>query len=174
MDPMVEKSVGSSPKHLAAGGYARLAQTLRGNVPTIDSVGILTAANPSGRQSDARENIRCNAELLHDLATYAVRQTRGKFGRLENPCVVSNLPRVKLVELGVKYAQDTVIFARRKGGERLGMGFELICTDAKRGTVGNVEATRSMFLEPRQPVQHDEPRGGSNDSDGVSLWFRIS
>ena len=151
--------------------YSRLVATLRGDVPTIHTVAILSAAlDDALEQSEVmKKNVQRNADLLVDLATYSTRQIRGRFGPLENPYVVSNSPRTRLVELGVKYGQDAVIFGYRKGGKTLGLGFEWICTSTRRGTVGNVEATRTLFLEPRQPVGHDEPRGGVNEGDSVSL-----
>ena len=165
----------NAPAPAQGAGYRRLLQTLRGDVPKIETVGIITAANPSmsERSSVAAEtNIWRNAELLHDLATYATRQIKGRFGELEHPYLVSNLPRGRLVALGVKYAQDTVIFACCKGGSTLGMGFELVCTSVAKGTVGNAVATRKMLLQPGQQVKEHAQQDGTDRSPEFSIRYR--
>ena len=149
--------------HAPAARYARLLQTLRGDAPTIHTVAVLTAAlieSRSDEQVMRQENIRRNADLLGDLKGYSTRQIKGRFGSLENPSVVVNVPRGRVVELGVKYEQDAVIFGYRKGGQRLGMGLEWICTNEADGTVGHALATRRMLLVPHA---RDEDRKHVND-----------
>ena len=156
--------------HVPAARYPRLLQTLHGDVPTIHTVAILSAAlldSRSDEQGIRERNIRRNADLLDDLATYSTRQIKGRIGPLDNPSVVANLPRTRLVELGVKYGQNAVIFGYRKGGKKLGMGFEWICTDAARGTIGHVIATRRMLLIPRA---RDEERGHLDHGDESEVF----
>ena len=105
--------------HIPAARYPRLLQILRGDVPMIHTVAILTAAltdHSLDEQVLKQQNVRRNADLLDGLTNYSTRQIKGQFGPLENPFVVANLPRARVVELGVKYGQDAVIFGYRKGG----------------------------------------------------------
>ena len=145
----------------------RLVNTLRGDVPTIHTVGILTAALTDDlldERAPTPQNIRRNADLLADLGTYSTRQIKGRFGALVNPSVVANLPRARAVELGVKYGQAAVIFGYRKGGKRLGMGFEWICTDEAAGPLGHAVATRRMLLTPHAPnADRDHPDEGDEN-----------
>lgn len=162
--------------------YSRLITTLRGDVPTIHTVAILSAALVGDALEEpgvlTPQNIQRNADLLVDLATYSTRQLKGRFGTLRDPCVVSNLPRTRLVELGVRYGQDAVIFGYRKGGKRRGMGFERICTHEAAGTIGHAVATRTMLLTPCAPDKGGDHVDHCDENAVFSIrckggWFEI-
>lgn len=102
---------------------SRIRRILWGNVPTIDSIGILTASNPGGnppipdgsKQQNATENNRLCKQLEDDLrmANYGPIQVKGKFGQWEKSYMVPNIKRNEAVALGKKYGQYAVIWGKK-------------------------------------------------------------
>lgn len=93
---------------------------ISGDVAIVNSVGIITAENPGEETLTKIGNERKNKLLVKDLEKlgYAPLQMKGKFfGKAENPFMLINISREKLIELGNKYKQQFVIFGHKRGGK---------------------------------------------------------
>lgn len=91
---------------------------IMGDAKIISTMGILTAENPHGRKYVKETNERKNNELLEYLKKkgYDPIQINGRFaGMNEHPWLILNIERQELADLGKKYGQESVIFAKRKG-----------------------------------------------------------
>jgi len=86
-----------------------------GLVPSIETLGILTAQNPGGEAAGSKENREANANLMADLisANYGVIPIEGSYGGPENSFIVPNITREDIVSLGIKYGQEAVIWGRK-------------------------------------------------------------
>ncbi len=149
--------VGRDGKSVAA----RLARILHGDVPWIETVGILTAANPLKSTTPENDNKRRNLGLYRDLLTYGIRQMRGWFGRMENPYLVANISRDRVIELGSKHAQESVIVGRCDRTRDCVM-FELISTSADlsgRGPMGTIISARRTFLQCQHGTSSPDDQG---------------
>ena len=110
--PMLERC------QLSEGGYSRLMQIMHGDVPKIKTVGILTAENPQGNPLPPEENNKRNKELETVLNSYnySFSKIKGQFDYIkENPFFIFNIGREKLIELGKKYNQLSVIYGEKEG-----------------------------------------------------------
>lgn len=141
-------------------GFSRVAQTLRGIVPNIKSIAIITAENPQGNEYPSNINKQRNNELKKDIAGgntrfgnylrggfFGYRQIKGKYGNLENPFIINNISKKEAISLGEKYDQDTIIFAevrQQPESNDVEMFFEMIKTtgEEKNQTVG----TQRVFI----------------------------
>jgi len=94
------------------GGFSRVRQMMLGLVPTIDTLGILTAQNPGGVRSTPAENKEANKNLMGDLITsnYGVIPIEGSYGGPENSFLIPNMTKADAIELGIKYGQEAVIW----------------------------------------------------------------
>lgn len=108
-------------------GFSKVAQTLRGIVPKIKTIAIITAENPQGKEYPSNINKQRNNELKKDISRtnnnldqylssgfYGYRQIKGQYGNLENPFIINNISKEEAVRLGEKYDQDTIIFGEVK------------------------------------------------------------
>jgi hypothetical protein len=113
-------------------GDARVQRILWGDVPTIKSVGIITAYNPYGKpplepdrkqhflglsnpydQDNRAENNKRNERLKSELTSgnYGPIDIKGKFGGMwERSFLVPNISREEIVRLGDEYEQEAVIW----------------------------------------------------------------
>lgn len=131
--------------------FSRLARTLSGDIPRIETVGILSAANPRGASLPAEENIGRNRALRNALATYGVTQIKGSFDAFLNPYIVANIARELLLSLGARFEQERVIFGQRHNkDDNTGMLFTLLATGVEEGSAGAVVAERRVFLAGQQ------------------------
>lgn len=96
-------------------GYARVRQMMMGLVPSISTLGILTAQNPGGQAGSAEENRKANANLMSDLmsSNYGAIPIEGSYGGPENSFLIPNITREDLTALGIKYGQEAVIWGRK-------------------------------------------------------------
>lgn len=122
------------------------ASIILGDVGTVKTLGIITAENPGVDNKLTKVgNERKNKELAADLerAGFAPVPMRGRFaGKQENPFLVVNISREKLVELAKKYRQECVIYGEKRqklGGKRAPL-FEFMLIrngrTARRGVLG--------------------------------------
>jgi len=97
-------------------GYSRVRQMMLGIVPTIDTVGILTAQNPGGKTGSPVENREANKNLMADLvaANYGVIPIKGSYGGPENSFLVPNITRQDAIDLGMKYGQEAIIWGMKR------------------------------------------------------------
>lgn len=146
--------------NITEAGFSRVAQTLRGIVPNVKTIAIITAENPQGNEYPSHINKKRNEELKKDIAGgntgfgeylrsgfYGYRQIKGKYGNLENPFIINNISREEALRLGEKYDQETIIFGQvRKQDESndVEMFFEMINATGveKNQTVG----TQKVFI----------------------------
>ena len=101
------------------GGFSRLRQIMLGQVPVIDTVGIITAENPGGKAAPPAQNKENNRQLMSDLRSrnYGPIKVAGKFGEEEKSFVVPLMTRSDTVALGEKYGQEAVIWGEKLEGE---------------------------------------------------------
>jgi len=92
--------------------YSRVAQIMRGIVPSVRSLGILTAEHPLGLPLSAEENRGRNAELEKQLKSghYGFHKIQGRYGNFENPFFVPNINRSYLLRLATEHGQQAFIY----------------------------------------------------------------
>lgn len=96
-------------------GFSRVRQMMLGQVPSVGSVGILTAENPGGKTASSEENKQNNHQLMADLRSlnYGPIKVAGKFRDEENSFMVPLMTRQDAVKLGQKYGQESVIWGEK-------------------------------------------------------------
>tara|TARA_R110000824_G_scaffold54471_3_gene150350 strand:+ start:139 stop:897 length:759 start_codon:yes stop_codon:yes gene_type:complete len=97
------------------GGFSRLRQIMLGQVPSVNSIGILTAENPQAQASSPQENNARNEELKATLrqANYSFIPITGKYGGKEKSFVVPHLSRTDAVSFGSQFQQEAVIWGEK-------------------------------------------------------------
>lgn len=100
---------------LEEGGYSRLMRSITGMEPGINSIGIMTAENPSAKKMSTQENKDRNKELASDLRKlgYGFYRIKGKFGNYENSFAIPNILKEDIIFLGEKYQQEAVIYIEK-------------------------------------------------------------
>ena len=126
-------------------GFARIRQMLLGDVEGINSIGILTSANPQGQKVSRSENESHMVELQDKLREmgYGPIRVAGHFGYPEPSYIVPNITRDETLELGQEFDQASVIwgdkFVDKHGNNN--MKFEYISCNT-----GETESTRIVSL----------------------------
>jgi len=120
----------SPQREVGEGGFSRVMTTMRGAIPKIKTIGILTAENPCAQELTPQENNRRNAKLEEILGSFlfGYRKVKGKYGNLENSFLVNNITKKQLMQLGDEFVQESIIF-----GEQIPF-FEVPTFDDKDGT----------------------------------------
>lgn len=97
---------------LQEAGYARAMEMMLGLVPTVKSFGIITAENPMGKKLPVQENNERNLQLAKNLrsAHLGFIQIKGKYGYLENPYFIPNIAKDEIIDFGLRYSQEAVIW----------------------------------------------------------------
>ena len=74
--------------------------------------GIMTAENPMGIKISSVENKKRNKEFKEFLkrGRYQAIQVKGKYGNMENPFLILNIPLKTLKDFGDKYEQESIIY----------------------------------------------------------------
>lgn len=128
-------------------GASRVLQTLRGMVPKVRTIAILTAENPHSKELSPRENNERNLKLELQLANgqYSFRKIKGKYNNKENSFMVNNMSKNVTLSFGKQFEQESVIFGEYyEENDRYGMKFELLSTELK--TFGEVISERKIFI----------------------------
>lgn len=96
-------------------GFPRVRQIMLGQIPSIDSLAILTAENPMGKPHSKAENELRNKELMTDLRSmnYGPIPLKGRFGGPESSFIVPNISRDEAIQLGNKHQQEAIIWGQR-------------------------------------------------------------
>tara|TARA_R110000796_G_scaffold122763_1_gene237109 strand:+ start:554 stop:1306 length:753 start_codon:yes stop_codon:yes gene_type:complete len=96
-------------------GYSRVRQMMMGLVPSISTLGILTAQNPGGQAGSSEDNRKANANLMADLmdANYGAIPIEGSYGGPEDSFLIPNITRDDIASLGIKYGQEAVIWGSK-------------------------------------------------------------
>lgn len=142
----------SPEREVGEGGYSRVMTSMRGSVPKIKTIGILTAHNPCANELSPEENKRRNAQLEKELGSYlfGFRKVKGKYGTEEDSFLVNNITKKQLLQLGNDYNQESVIFGEYfEEGEEYGMNFSMIRThncDTDE-PVGTIMGIRKVFID---------------------------
>ncbi len=133
--------------------FSRVKSMLMGHVPTVNTVGILTAENPRGddyttQQNDRQQNNAFNQRLFQDLKTanFGPIRVQGKYGgNKERSFLVPNIQRHEAIALAEKYHQESVIWGskRQDAGGQPYMEFEWIeggtTTQTRRISISNAD-----------------------------------
>ena len=74
--------------------------------------GIMTAENPMGVKISSSQNKERNKEFFEHLkrGRYQYVKIKGKYGNIENPVLIINIPLKELLFLGNEYKQESVIY----------------------------------------------------------------
>lgn len=122
---------------LTEAGLPRVVNIVRGAVPSVRSIGILTAQNPNGEAATSKFNNEANNSLESDLRSMRLgfMKIGGKFGSEEDSYLVNNISKQDLINLGKKYKQVSVIYGAPKDQQYF--QFEYIESDS--GVAGDTK-----------------------------------
>jgi len=97
-------------------GFSRVRQIMLGQVPSIDSIGILTAENPEGKRLSPEENSVLMRDMKAHLQDMSVGYTdiAGSFGGSEKSMLIMNISRDDLTQLGLGLGQEAVIWGQKE------------------------------------------------------------
>jgi hypothetical protein len=100
---------------LNEGGFSRIRQIMLGQVPSVDTVGILTAENPAGQPASPQVNAALMKDLKDSLKLMRTGYTHigGSFGAPESSVLIMNISRDDVVSLGEKFGQEAVIWGQK-------------------------------------------------------------
>jgi len=140
----MKKILNEWKKFVNESGFNRIMNILSGNVPAVDSVAFLTAANPQGERTPARENVRLNKDLAAWLRARGLGfiRIRGKFGGPEKSFIVNNITKDETIAAGLEFDQEAVIWGEKtfdSEGDPTGFKFYYIEGDV-------VQQERDMVL----------------------------
>jgi hypothetical protein len=134
-------------KEFDESGFPRVANIMRGNVPSVKTLTFITGENPKGIQATPEYNKDANARLQSILGTgqWGYEKIRGKYGNVENTFLVRNMKKDDALMYGKSFNQDSVIFGNyfQEGGH-YGMLFQMISTQPE--TFGDVMGERKVFI----------------------------
>ena len=128
-------------------GASRVFQTLRGMVPSVKTLVILTAENPHNNQLSPQENNKRNHQLQLDLSNgqYSFRKIKGKYNNKENSFLINNMSKEDAIYFGEEFGQESVIYGEYyEEKDRHGMKFQLLSTE--KGSSGEVISERKIFI----------------------------
>jgi hypothetical protein len=122
-------------QYLLQESYTRILNILRGDVPAVNSMAIVTAWNPMGVKADAKENNKANTQLkkfLRDAHYYAFPVTHkimGMYGNVEKSFLVPHIDRKTTIVLASHFKQKAVIWgSKKKDQDQTFIDFEWIET----------------------------------------------
>lgn len=106
-------------KNLNESGFSRVRGMMMGLVPSVNSIGIMTAENPDAMATPAKRNKQLNQSLMKKLRqmNYGPIPIGGSFGQKENSFLIPNISRDELGKLGVEFGQEAVIWAEKQKGK---------------------------------------------------------
>lgn len=98
-------------------GFARVRRIMLGQVPSVRTVGILTAENPQAKELSAKQNRERNQRLVRGLREmgYGPIPLKGMYGIKETSFLVPNMTRKDTTGAGIDFDQESVIWASRRG-----------------------------------------------------------
>lgn len=108
-------------------GFNRIMSILRGEVPSVDSVAFMTAANPYGEPLSSKANIKRNEQLAGWLRSRGLGfiRIRGRFGGPEKSFIVNNITKAEAVAAGLEFEQEAIIWGEKTfDDEGLPTGFK--------------------------------------------------
>lgn len=124
--------------YLLRESHTRNLNILRGDVPEVKTVAILTGWNPMGQRVSAQENNNRNKRLVSRLRESHFRSFKvesliyGQYGNLEQGYLIPHITKELTIKLTSEFCQKAAIFGTRKGrGEDSYMEFEWLETSAE-------------------------------------------
>ena len=104
-------------------GFARINKMLWGGVPSVNSVGILTAENPGYKHLTPEENNKRTEKLKRYLGSnaYGYIKIKGKDvnnNHIDNSFLIPNMSKNNLIRLGNDFGQQEVIYGERKEDDK--------------------------------------------------------
>jgi len=101
--------------------FSRIAQTMKGLVESIDTVGIMTAENPMGEKMSAEYNEYMQSELKGILRdnNYGFHEVKGKYGNVENSLIIPNIGKNFMISLCEKFNQESIIWGEKVEGDKM-------------------------------------------------------
>jgi hypothetical protein len=126
--------------------FPRLAQIMRGIVPSIDSFAIITAENPMAQKLSDVENKELNDKLENNLLSgrYGYKKIRGKYGNIENPFFINRISKEDALRLGKEYNQESIVYGEKN--ENGGMTFYLLNCNT-----GEIMGEQKVFVSLDNP-----------------------
>ena len=143
-------------KFINESGFNRIKDILQGNVASVGTVGFMTGWNPQAQQLARKENRDLNKELMAWMRErgYGPIRIRGKFGNKERSMIIPNITREDMVEAGLYFDQESVIWGAKTGEDKF--VFEYIEgneTKQRRDVVlfdDEVQAREDFYSQERQ------------------------
>lgn len=136
-------------KDINEAGAARIFNVLHGLVPNVRTLTFISAANKHGKQQPAEDNNKQNQELEDIIKTghFGYSPSKGVYGGLpENGFVVRNMTRDQALNLGNRFEQDSIIFAKKiNKDDYTGMSAELLGSDDHN--YGEVLGIRNVYIK---------------------------
>lgn len=143
---IISETVESELNKMNESGYSRMASIMRGLVPQVKTMAIITAENPYGQQADSITNLEANKKLEEILRkmNLGFTKVKGKYGGEENSYFVPNIRKDEALGLGKKFEQESIIFGQKIEEEgKDGIRFQMIYTDER---MGEVIGQRDIFV----------------------------
>jgi len=102
-------------KNINEGGFSRVRGMMMGVVPSVNTIGIMTAENPNAEPTPKNKNKALNKALMSSLraSNYGPIPIGGSFGQKENSFLIPNISREELAALGKQFGQEAVIWASK-------------------------------------------------------------
>ena len=127
-------------------GYSRVANIMRGLVPSVKTFSILTAENPNGIEQDKDNNRIKNQELEKRLRSMNLGfiKVKGQYGSEENSFFIPNITKDEALSLGKMFSQESIIYGEKTTeGEYDTMTIQMIYTDER---FGDISGERKVFI----------------------------
>jgi len=127
---------------------------MMGQVPSVETIGIMTAENPNAEKYSGKQNKQLNQSLMDELRSmnYGPVPIGGSFGHKESSFLIPNVTRQELANLGEKYSQEAVIWASKQSG-----------TDG--------EFMRWEYMEGSNTIQTRDVSMGGSDVQGREDYY---
>ena len=119
--------------------FAKIVKTLRGDIPHINQLGIMTAQNPLEQQYTLQNNDLRNKKLISildnmNLKYYSIvpQMIMVKLNNIENSFMIPHISKEELINLGAQFGQMAVIWGEKQtNDEKSYVRFEYIDTPEK-------------------------------------------
>ena len=132
-------------KTINESGYARIANIMRGIVPSVQTFGIITAFNPNNKEQPLAVNNKLNNKLEQHIKAGNFGYIKGKsdYGKFERPFFIPNIKRSEILKLGNLFEQESVIFGE-KSKEHDGMDIYLLYSD-RDDRIGEIDSQAKIY-----------------------------
>jgi hypothetical protein len=149
--------------YMIESGFARARRMMMGDVPYIDTVGIMTAQNPryptvlDGKGDERPTNKDLNKHLWDHLRTgsYGPIKMKGKFeGMWEDSFLIPHITKDEMEVLGRRYGQAVVIWAEKKTDENDNPYFNFEWIEFDENGDAETTQTRPISVSSFEDVQN--------------------